>query len=204
VRGLAQRSAEAAKEIKSLISSSTSQVGEGVNLVRDTGKALERILVQVADVNRVVSEIAAGAKEQTTGLMEVNTAVNRMDQVTQQNAAMVEETAAASLNLRHEADNLMKLVSRFQVGGETAAPRAAEHSAANRVVAMKPALAKASTASAKPSFGKPLPPKAPAFRSPAPKSAASASRPVASASRTATAAARKPPAELADQDWEEF
>lgn len=87
VRALAQRSAEAAKEIKGLIQASSSQVASGVDLVGQTGKALERIVTQVADINGVVVEIAASAKEQATGLAEVNTAVNQMDQVTQQNAA---------------------------------------------------------------------------------------------------------------------
>lgn len=122
VRSLAQRSADAAKEIKALIASSSQEVGEGVKLVRETGASLDRILVQVADVTRVVAEIAGGAREQATGLQEVNIAVNQMDQVTQQNAAMVEETAAASQNLRHESETLVQLVSRFDVGSESLSP----------------------------------------------------------------------------------
>ncbi len=116
VRALAQRSAEAAKEIKELISASTSQVGQGVELVTETGKSLERILTQVTDINAVVTEIAAGAREQATGLEEVNTAINQMDQVTQQNAAMVEETTAASHALSQETAQLADLVSQFRVG----------------------------------------------------------------------------------------
>ena len=81
VRALAQRSAEAAKEIKGLISASTAQVGHGVELVAETGAALERIMAQVADVNAVIAGIAAGAREQSTGLDEVNIALGRMDQV---------------------------------------------------------------------------------------------------------------------------
>ncbi len=91
VRALAQRSAEAAKEIKSLISASSAQVDQGVKLVAETGSSLEQIKVQVAEINGIVGEIAAGAQEQATGLEQVNTAVSQMDQVTQQNAAMVEE-----------------------------------------------------------------------------------------------------------------
>ena len=91
VRALAQRSAEAAKEIKSLILASTSQVDQGVKLVAETGKSLERIMAQVGEINAVVTEIASGATEQATGLTQVNSAVTQMDQVTQQNAAMVEE-----------------------------------------------------------------------------------------------------------------
>jgi methyl-accepting chemotaxis protein len=116
VRALAQRSAEAAKEIKSLISASNSQVSQGVELVGETGRALSRIAEQVAQINGVVSEIAASAQEQATGLHQVNAAVNQMDQVTQQNAAMVEEAAAAAHSLREETDGLSELIAQFRVG----------------------------------------------------------------------------------------
>ena len=116
VRALAQRSAEAAKEIKALISASSQQVDHGVNLVGETGKALERIVAQVAELSGVVAEIAASAQEQATGLQQVNTAVNQMDQVTQQNAAMVEEATAASHALAGEAEGLTRLLARFEVG----------------------------------------------------------------------------------------
>jgi methyl-accepting chemotaxis protein len=122
VRALAQRSAEAAKEIKGLISMSSSQVGQGVDLVAETGKALERIFSQIAEMDTIVTEIATSAREQATGLQEVNTAVNQMDQVTQQNAAMVEESTAASHTLSLETEELTKLVGRFQVG-EVETPR---------------------------------------------------------------------------------
>jgi methyl-accepting chemotaxis protein len=118
VRALAQRSAEAAKEIKGLISASTSQVEEGVDLVAETGKALERIFDQVAEIDSIVSEIATSAQDQATGLQEVNTAVTQMDQVTQQNAAMVEESTAASHTLSLESEELTRLVGRFQVGNQ--------------------------------------------------------------------------------------
>ncbi len=138
VRSLAQRSAEAAKEIKQLIGNSTVQVDAGVRLVADTGNALERIMAQVNDINAVVVDIAASASEQSTGLREVNVAVNQMDQVTQQNAAMVEETTAASHNLSREAGELVRLIGQFDVG-TTAAPgavaparHAARHSPASR------------------------------------------------------------------------
>jgi methyl-accepting chemotaxis protein len=116
VRALAQRSAEAAKEIKALISASSQQVGAGVSLVGETGKALTRIASQVTDINGVVSDIAASAQEQATGLHQVNTAVNQMDQVTQQNAAMVEQSTAASHNLSQETEQLVRLIARFHVG----------------------------------------------------------------------------------------
>ncbi|MDQ8028561.1 MAG: methyl-accepting chemotaxis protein, partial [Brevundimonas sp.] len=118
VRALAQRSAEAAKEIKTLISTSTSQVAAGVKLVDEAGSALSAIVVRVAEMDSLVSEISASAQEQATGLQQVNTAVNQMDQVTQQNAAMVEETTAAAANLKTEAAQLAALVQRFETGVE--------------------------------------------------------------------------------------
>ena len=129
VRALAQRSADAAKEIKALISASSQQVDRGVNLVGETGKVLERIVTQVSQINGVVTEIAASAEEQSTGLQQVNTAVNQMDQVTQQNAAMVEEATAASHALTSEADQLARLISRFEVGAEAKAKAQVGHAA---------------------------------------------------------------------------
>ena len=114
VRALAQRSADAAKEIKSLISASTTQVDQGVSLVTQTGKALERIVAQVVEINAIIVDIASSAQEQATGLQQVNSAVNQMDQVTQQNAAMVEETTAASHSLVAETAELAKLVGHYQ------------------------------------------------------------------------------------------
>ncbi|WP_296595723.1 methyl-accepting chemotaxis protein, partial [Phenylobacterium sp.] len=130
VRALAQRSAESAKQIKSLISTSTAQVAEGVNLVGETGQALHRIITHVDEVSKLVSEIAMSAKEEATGIAEVNTAVNQMDQVTQQNAAMVEETTAASRMLADQTEELFGLVSRFKVSASQA-----EASSAPRVSA---------------------------------------------------------------------
>ena len=115
VRALAQRSADAAKEIKALISTSTTQVEEGVKLVGETGAALERILTQVGAISRIISDIAVATKEQSTGLGEVNTAVTQMDQFTQQNAAMVEQSAAASRSLIQETEELTRLIGRFQI-----------------------------------------------------------------------------------------
>ncbi len=118
VRALAQRSAEAAKQIKGLIGTSAAQVASGVGLVGETGRALERIATQVAEINVVVTAIAASAQEQASGLGEVNTAINQMDQVTQQNAAMVEESTAASHALMSEAADLFDLIERFRVEGD--------------------------------------------------------------------------------------
>jgi methyl-accepting chemotaxis protein len=116
VRALAQRSAEAAKEIKALISTSTAQVETGVGLVGQTGQSLERIIDRVAQIDGLVTGMAAGAQEQARGIAEVNLAINQMDQLTQQNAAMVEESTAASHALSHEADRLDESVKRFNVG----------------------------------------------------------------------------------------
>ncbi|QUD87996.1 globin-coupled sensor protein [Phenylobacterium montanum] len=129
VRALAQRSAEAAKQIKTLISASSAQVGSGVELVGQTGDALNRIVTKVAEIDSLVSEIAASAQEQAVGLSQVNTAVNQMDQVTQQNAAMVEESTAATHTLRNEAADLIRLVSAFRIGSGAPSARPAARSA---------------------------------------------------------------------------
>jgi len=119
VRALAQRSAEAAKEIKALINASSRQVERGVQLVGQTGEALDGIAGKVTEIDRLIAEIALSAQEQATGLGEVNTAVNQMDQVTQQNAAMVEEATAAAGQLRREAADLQTLVGQFRAGEVT-------------------------------------------------------------------------------------
>jgi methyl-accepting chemotaxis protein len=115
VRALAQRSAEAAREIKGLIASSGQHVDRGVGLVGQAETTLLRIIEQVAGVNNLVSEIAASAREQSTALAEVNSALNQMDQVTQQNAAMVEQTTAASHSLTEQAEGLSSLIGRFRI-----------------------------------------------------------------------------------------
>ena len=152
VRALAQRSADAAKEIKTLISTSTQQVEAGVELVGQTGEALNRIVEQVAAIDGLVNEIAASANEQATGLNEVNGAVNQMDQVVQQNAAMVEEATAASHSLKSEAAALMEMVARFRVSqtGEAqvarTAPRAARAAPARPTLAARPGRGSAAVA----------------------------------------------------------
>jgi methyl-accepting chemotaxis protein len=147
VRALAQRSADAAKEIKGLISKSTEQVESGAKLVGDTGESLQRIIGRVAEINELVREIASSAEEQAVGLSQVNTAVNQMDQGTQQNAAMVEESTAASHALAHEARELANLVAKFNIGDEPlvetykkpSASKPAAKPAAARPAAVKPA-----------------------------------------------------------------
>jgi len=116
VRALAQRSADAAKEIKTLINTSADQVDTGVKLVSETGQALERIVAKVGEINGMMVEIAASAQEQATALNEVNTAVNHMDQMTQQNAAMVEQATAASHGLSTQTATLARLIGSFKVG----------------------------------------------------------------------------------------
>ncbi len=119
VRELAQRSAGAAKEIKELIRNSATEVETGVTLVRSTGDALMEIEALVNRVNDHVASIATAAREQATGLAEVNTAVNSMDQMTQQNAAMVEETTAASQTLAQESRELKSLLQTFRLSAST-------------------------------------------------------------------------------------
>lgn len=122
VRALAQRSADAAKEIKTLISSSSLQVKNGVKLVGQTGEVLSDIVAKVTEIADLMNEISASAKEQATTLTEVNATVNQMDQTTQQNAAMVEESTAACHHLTNEAEKLTSLVARFKVAHAVAAP----------------------------------------------------------------------------------
>ncbi|MBP1862092.1 methyl-accepting chemotaxis protein [Rhizobium herbae] len=125
VRELAQRSAKAAKEIKELIKTSNEHVKSGVVLVGDTGKALLQIVTQVVQVDGNVGAIVEASKEQATGLKEINTAVNTIDQGTQQNAAMVEETSAAAHSLSKEAAQLFELIGQFNIGTTAVIHRAA-------------------------------------------------------------------------------
>ena len=115
VRALAQRSAEAAKEIKGLISSSAAQVDLGVGLVGQTGKALERIVAQVVEIDNVVSAIAKSADEQASALQQVDLAVSQMDQSTQRNAEMAQRTTLAARALATQTGELERLTSRFEV-----------------------------------------------------------------------------------------
>ncbi len=137
VRGLAQRSAEAAKEIKTLISASNSQVEQGVELVSASGRSLEEIVQQVGGVTKVVGAIAEATKEQVFSLREVSVAADQMDRITQQNAAMVEETTAATQTIVGETDHLASLMERFQTQASRsrgAVPLAASRRAGARAV----------------------------------------------------------------------
>jgi methyl-accepting chemotaxis protein len=195
VRALAQRSADAAKEIKALISSSGQQVQAGVKLVADTGKALGRIVEQVAKLNDLIAEIAASAREQATGLDQVNNAVNQMDQVTQQNAAMVEETTAASHSLAHEADALSRLVGQFNLGREVA-PQVARPGMGRG--APVPSRAATKPTAGKGAGGHALPPKGARVQTP------SGRAPNGGAAAGPAAFSRKDSAAAQEENWSEF
>ena len=115
VRALAQRSADAAKDVKVKITASSDQVDAGVDLVNATGQALQRIIGRIGEISELVSGIATSAAQQSVGLQQVNTAVSEMDNVTQRNAAMVEEATAAARALAQEAEVLSAEVARFRV-----------------------------------------------------------------------------------------
>ena len=125
VRELAQRSAGAAKQIKDLITSSSNQVRSGVSLVNETGVALENIVNEVHEINEHVAAIVAAAREQSSGLQDINAAVNVMDRATQDNAAMVLQTTAASRNLAERAEDLNALLAQFSLDQQNARPRVA-------------------------------------------------------------------------------
>ena len=138
VRELAQRSAKAAKEIKELIRNSSVEVQNGVQLVSDTGRALQTIEGYIVTINQHMDSIATSAKEQSVGLSEVNIAINQMDQVTQQNAAMVEETSAAGSTLASESSNLRHLIGQFVLGDTGAQSSALRHVAASMKASATP------------------------------------------------------------------
>jgi methyl-accepting chemotaxis protein len=147
VRNLAHRSAAAAREIKALISNSVEQVEQGGKLVQQAGAAMTEVVDTVRSVTDIVSEISAASAEQSTGIEEINRAVTQMDEVTQQNAALVEEAAAASQSLQEQAARLAGVVGAFklapaQAGAAPQAPaarRPAQHKAALKLVATRPA-----------------------------------------------------------------
>jgi methyl-accepting chemotaxis protein len=117
VRNLAQRSANAAKEIKSLISESVAKVESGSRLVTTAGATMEEIVQSVKRVTNIMAEISAASKEQSSGIEEVNTAVTQMDKITQQNAALVEEAAAAAKSMEDQTDGLAGMVAAFRIDG---------------------------------------------------------------------------------------
>jgi len=180
VRNLAQRSAEAAKEIKDLIEDSVAKINQGSELVTSSGTTLEGIVDGVKKVTDIVSEIAAASQEQSAGIDQVNKAVMQMDETTQQNAAMVEQLAAASRSMDESAETLTELVGAFRVDDEASLIAAAQ----NRVQRKKEARAAAAASADKPE--QPAPP----ARQPSADSAASSAEPARAAED--------------DTEWEEF
>jgi methyl-accepting chemotaxis protein len=189
VRSLAQRSAQAAKEIKGLIGTSVDKVETGSKLVQDAGSTMDEIVASVQRVTDIIGEISAAALEQSQGIGQVNEAVTRLDQMTQQNAALVEESAAAAESLKDQAHRMTTVVANYRLdtlseAGSFAAP----------VPAHKPAAAKAI---AKAAAYKPSARPATAVKRPAPPKAAPASAPVAAAPAPAAGSG-------ASDDWESF
>ena len=143
MRALAQRSSDAARDIRALITNSSTQVSQGVDLVGQTGRMLERIGTKIAEVNALVDAIAKGAELQADTLGDIGKAVISMDQMVQQNAAMVEQTAAAARSLASEAEELSGLTGRFRLKGGAKA-------SARRAVSSQPAMVSASAPPASP------------------------------------------------------
>jgi methyl-accepting chemotaxis protein len=138
VRALAQRSTAAAREIKSLISASSSQVSAGVRLVTETGGSLHKIVSQIGEINTAIAGIASAAEEQSDSLIQINMTISQMDKVTQQNAAMAEESTAASHSLAREANDLSGLISQFSISNSLARSPKSEP-AARQPVSNRPA-----------------------------------------------------------------
>ena len=197
VRSLAQRSAEAAREIKTLIGASVEKVEAGARLVQDAGNTMGEIVASVRRVTDVIGEISAATAEQSEGIGQVNGAVANLDQMTQQNAALVEESAAAAESLKDQAGRLAGVVGHFDVGGG---------SAGHVAPAKAPQVAKALSPRPAPPRPATLPARKPV---PAPVRAAAA-KPAAPAAAAAAAAARAPTAApvagttAAAGDWESF
>jgi len=198
VRSLAQRSAQAAKEIKGLIGTSVDKVETGSKLVQDAGSTMDEIVASVQRVTDIIGEISAAALEQSQGIGQVNEAVTRLDQMTQQNAALVEESAAAAESLKDQAHRMTTVVANYRLDGQSEVG----HFAAP-VPAHKPAAAKviAKAAAYKPA-GKPTAAKPAATKPAAAKPAAAKAAPSPAAAAAAPAAA--PTASGASDDWESF
>ena len=143
VRNLAQRSAQAAREIKQLIATSTTRVKQGTELADQAGATMAQVLQSIQRVTDLMGEISSASDEQSAGVAQVGKAVSQMDQVTQQNAALVEESAAAAASLRTQAQQLVQAVSIFQLGGQAAQPASTPPLSQPTVQARNPAPAKA-------------------------------------------------------------
>ncbi|HYF60511.1 MAG TPA: methyl-accepting chemotaxis protein [Burkholderiaceae bacterium] len=160
VRSLAQRSAEAAREIKSLIEASTGQVDDGARLVGDAGATMHEVVESVKRVAAIIGEIASAATEQSTGVGQINEAVGQLDAVTQQNAALVEQAAAATRSMEEQADRLVEAVSTFRLEAASSARCAA------------PAVASAAAGPGRPTAGRTAPVRAANPPAPRPRAAA--------------------------------
>ena len=197
VRNLAQRSAEAAKEIKGLIGASVEKVEAGTKLVADAGQTMSEIVGSIQRVSDIVGEITAAAGEQSDGIGQVNTAVNQLDQMTQQNAALVEESAAAAESLKDQAARLTQVVSVFRIDANASGLKAVSTLMASQAAPLRHSPAKA--------LGSPGPKAHKPITTHAPRPTASrAAAPVAPAA-TASAAPRNIPVPAsAEGDWESF
>ena len=201
VRSLAQRSAEAAKEIKQLITASVDKVETGSRLVSDAGTTMTDIVQSVQRVTDMIGEITAASSEQSAGVQQVNQAIGNLDQMTQQNAALVEQSAAAAQSLREQADQLAQVVSRFKVNAASCAPAQAQAA----IEAARASAAKGGSA-ARPAV-KPLAKAAPAANAakPAAKPSAATAPAAPQLGPASAAAPRKPQvAQGAEEDWETF
>ena len=179
VRSLAQRSAEAAKEIKSLIGASVEKVESGSHLVDAAGKSMAEIVTQVTRVNDLIGEISSASTEQSTGIGQIGDAVNQLDQVTQQNAALVEESAAAAESLKVQAAQLAQVVSVFRLNahGQAAQASVAAAPAPKALSKVEPRLHRPAASPAKPKAAASAPKAAAATGTPAPAPAPRAAQP---------------------------
>ena len=202
VRSLAHRSAEAAKEIKTLIQRSVESVESGSQQVTEAGSAMQEIVMGVQRVGDLIAEISAAASEQQQGISQVNQAVGNLDQMTQQNAALVEESAAAASALSDQARKLGEVVSLFKVHGGSVTPAISTPSAAKpaaRLATVPPVASVVRSAVSTPAAAKPEPAAVTAPQTKAPVKPQPAPAPA-----PARAAAPKAAAVVDDQDWETF
>jgi methyl-accepting chemotaxis protein len=153
VRNLAQRSASAAKEIKALIDDSVSKVDVGSKLVDQAGSTMEEIVTSVKHVADIMSEITSASQEQSDGIEQVNQAISQMDEMTQQNAALVEQAAAAAQSMQDQAVELSRAVSIFRLSGNSAPPAPIAKRATPALKSVKPAARLTTTQ--KPAAAKP-------------------------------------------------
>ena len=216
-RSLAQRSAQAAKEIKGLIEDSVSKVGAGSQQVERAGATMQEIVASVKRVTDIMGEISAASEEQSSGIDQVNRAVSQMDEVTQQNAALVEEAAAAAGSLQEQAQRLAEAVSVFKINAGEVIEVPARQLAQQRSAPLMPApkAAPAEEPAQPPARPEPAPKAAPRLTQaarpkpagataarPLRRPAARAADPVDAATAAKPPAARRPPP--SDDDWESF